>query len=386
LKKKIYIGADAIVSPLGFDTEENFRMVLAGATKLAATEKPFRGSPFFASLFDEKVLDEHFSSMAEPLKYTRLEKISILAIEKVMKQSGVDMTSDRTLLIYSTTKGNISLLENSGLEKIPANRVYLPILAEELGRFFKCINKPLVVSNACISGVLALIIAARLIRLGRYDHIVVAGGDIISEFTLSGFQSFAALSPECCRPYDAARKGINLGEAAAAVLVTADSGMTGKDRLFIAGGASANDANHISGPSRTGEGLFQSVLAAMKEAGLNSADFISAHGTATEFNDEMESIAFSRAGLSAVPMHSLKGYYGHTLGAAGLVESILSIQSLRKGKLIASAGFENKGVSGDVNIIETGKDITMHTCIKTASGFGGCNAAAVFIREGGANA
>jgi 3-oxoacyl-[acyl-carrier-protein] synthase-1 len=385
LKKRIYIGSDAIISPLGFDTDENFRMVLAGVTKLTSTEKPFRGSPFCVSLFDEQNLDECFSLIGKPASYTRLEKISILAIDRVLKQSRIDLSSSRTLLIYSSTKGNINLLENESSE-IPADRVYLPLLAHELGRFFKCAHEPLVVSNACISGVLALIIAARLIRAGQYDHIVVSGGDIISEFTLSGFQSFAALSPEPCRPYDAARKGINLGEAAAAVLVTADSGLAGKERVFMAGGASANDANHISGPSRTGEGLFQALRAAMEEAGLSRADFISAHGTATEFNDEMESIAFSRAGLSSVPMHSLKGYFGHTLGAAGLVESILSIQSLRKGKLIASAGFENKGVSGDVQIIALAKEMEMHSCIKTASGFGGCNAAAIFIREeGGSN-
>jgi 3-oxoacyl-[acyl-carrier-protein] synthase-1 len=381
LNNYAYIGPDNIISPLGFGTDLNFSGILSGRTALATVHPGYSKDPFCASLFDESIIDDIFEPLGNPLKFTRLEKISILAISSVLKRSGLNLSDPRTLLIYATTKGNINLLEPDASSEIAENRVYLPVFSKLLGEYFGCAKEPVVVSNACISGLLALVIAQRMIRAGLYDHIVVAGGDIVSEFTVAGFRSFNALSDEPCRPYDLARKGINLGEASAAVLLTRDKSRAGENPVIMTAGASANDANHISGPSRTGEGLLQALEDVMKETGILNPGFISAHGTATEFNDEMESIAFTRAGLSAVPVHSLKGYYGHTLGAAGLIESILGIHSLKTGKLIASAGYKDKGVSGDIQVIRQTDQKLLNSFIKTASGFGGCNAAAVFERE-----
>jgi 3-oxoacyl-[acyl-carrier-protein] synthase-1 len=381
LKIQAYIGPDSIFSPLGFGTETNFSGIISGRSALGLVQPAYSSSPFCASLFDETIIDDIFEPLARPKAYTRLEKISIMAVASVLKQSGISLSDDRTLLIYSTTKGNVNLLEPDASSEIPENRVYLPVFSKLLGDYFGCAREPVIVSNACISGLLAMVIARRMLGAGNYDHIIVAGGDIVSEFTVSGFRSFNAMSDEPCRPYDAARKGINLGEAAAAVILTRDRSLAGTVPVRMTGGASANDANHISGPSRDGQGLFLALEAAKLEAGITTAGFISAHGTATEFNDEMESIAFSRSGLSDVPLHSLKGYYGHTLGAAGLLESILGVHSLKTGKLIASAGFCDNGVSGNINVIrETGNSFA-ESFIKTASGFGGCNAAAVFTKE-----
>lgn len=193
-----------------------------------------------------------------------------------------------------------------------------------------------------------MIIAKRFIENTIYKHCIVCGVDIVSEFTLSGFKSFNALSEEACRPFDAARTGINLGEAAASLLLSSDN----LSELILSSGASANDANHISGPSRTGDGLFQAISQTFKQTQLKSVDLISAHGTATEYNDEMESVAFSRSNLTSVPLNSLKGYYGHTLGAAGVLESVISIQSLLRNKLIRSQGFEKTGTSQSLNVIQ----------------------------------
>ena len=149
--------------------------------------------------------------------------------------------------------------------------------------------------------------------------------------------------------------------------------------MKILGDGSINDANHISGPSRTGEGLYRSIYGAMAEAGLkpSNIDYICAHGTATPFNDEMEAIALDRLGLTAAPVNSLKGYYGHTLGASGLLETVIGIQSVLDNMLFRSLGFDELGVSKGINIIEenTGKELRYF--LKTASGFGGSNAAIV---------
>jgi 3-oxoacyl-[acyl-carrier-protein] synthase-1 len=213
---------------------------------------------------------------------------------------------------------------------------------------------------------------------GLYKNIVVAAGDIVSEFTLSGFKAFNALSDEPCKPFDADRKGINLGEAAAAIVLSTEQ-MKSSD-IKIINGASSNDANHISGPSRSAEGLYQSVMHTIENFPADQIDFVSAHGTATLYNDEMEAIAFSRAGLLNIPINGLKGYYGHTLGAAGLVETIISLESLRQNKLIATAGFEKKGVSENIQIISKTESKEINTVLKTSSGFGGCNASILFSK------
>jgi 3-oxoacyl-[acyl-carrier-protein] synthase-1 len=239
----------------------------------------------------------------------------------------------------------------------------------------------MVVSNACISGVLAIITAQRLIQSGQYENVIVSGGDLVSEFTLSGFNSFKALSDEPCKPYDAARKGITLGEGCGTLLLTSDENLLDKSnkKISVAGGSVSNDANHISGPSRTGEELALAITNAIKEAQCESAiDFISAHGTATAFNDEMESKAFSVAGLKDVPLNSMKGFLGHTLGAAGVIETVITLETMKRNILLPSLGFENSGVSEPLNIITQTENRVVDTSLKTASGFGGCNAAVIF--------
>ncbi len=156
-----------------------------------------------------------------------------------------------------------------------------------------------------------------------------------------------------------------------------------KDHIKVVSGSVSNDANHISGPSRTGEELYYCIKKSMKDAGLSGADidFISAHGTATMYNDEMEAKAIASATLQAAPVNSLKAFYGHTLGAAGLIESIISIQSLKENIIIPTKGFKESGVSKPINICNKILYKHLYNCLKTASGFGGCNAAVVFSKQ-----
>jgi 3-oxoacyl-[acyl-carrier-protein] synthase I len=366
----VYIGAHNIISPLGFSSKENFKAVLEDKTALAKRKFDFSESTFCCAKIDPKKLDEEFSMIGNVLEYTSLEKMSILSIKDVIDQSGVDLSNKNTLLILSTTKGNIDVLENPS-DQFAEERAYLSSFTKKISGFFNCANASMTVSNACISGLLAIIMGKRLIESQQYENIIICGADLVTEFTLSGFKSFNALSEEPCKPFDANRTGINLGEAASSVLLSRNK----VSNIIISAGASANDANHISGPSRTGEGLYEAISKILEE---KKPDFISAHGTATEFNDEMESVAFHRTDLTDVPVNSLKGYYGHTLGAAGLLETVLSLQSLAENQLIPSKGFETQGVTHHLNIIQTSKKQPLHSFMKTASGFGGCNAAAIF--------
>lgn len=373
----VYASYSNIVSPLGFTTYENYEALRQGKTGIRQLTVPFAKDPFCLAAMDAGECDRALQAIPGSASHTRLEALSILSIQDVLRQSGIQPQDARTLLIYSTTKGNIDVLEGR-YPLLDAGRAYLPAMAKHLQAHFGFANMPLVVSNACISGLLAIIIAQRLINQGTYDHVLVCGGDLLSEFTISGFKSFNAMSPEPCRPFDADRKGINLGEAVATLLLSNTPELAAPYHTQLVSGASANDANHISGPSRTGEGLLQALKMTLAGQDTGDTGFISAHGTATPFNDEMESIAFERAGLGHIPLNSLKGYYGHTLGAAGVLETILSLEAMKHQELIRSAGYGQRGVSGNITVIESTASASYSSFIKTASGFGGCNAAALF--------
>jgi 3-oxoacyl-[acyl-carrier-protein] synthase-1 len=217
---------------------------------------------------------------------------------------------------------------------------------------------------------------------GQYDTAVVIGADVLSPFIVAGFQSLKALSDEQCRPFSANRKGLNLGEAAATVVyqIVDDN----SDGWRMLAGAVRNDANHISGPSRTGEGSYQALTAVIRDIGLSTNDLacLNVHGTSTLYNDEMESIAIDRAGLLDVPVNALKGIFGHTMGAAGILESIVSMLALDNGVVLPTRGYENCGVSRPVNVSASARPASGNSFIKLLSGFGGVNGALLF-RKGG---
>ncbi len=373
---EVFISSDNIVSPIGLTTAENFQQLKLNRSGVQLHEnKSMSDTPFQAALF-QGAIDNNNSE-----KYTRFEALLIRSIADALKKTKINAKDTRTVLIISSTKGNISLLETETPSETLNERISLNTSAKLVADHFGFVNPPLIISNACISGILAILTGMRLIQSGQYDHAVVAGADVISKFVLSGFQSFQAVSMQPCKPFDAARDGINLGEGAGTIILTADKELS--SGIKVSGGSVSNDANHISGPSRTGEELNLAISKAMKAAGLTSADigFISAHGTATVFNDEMEAKAINLAGLQSVPVNSLKGYYGHTLGAAGLIESIISIQSLKENLLIPTRGYENLGVTQPVTVCTTLQNASLQHCLKTASGFGGCNAAMIFSKQ-----
>jgi len=370
--KDIFISADTIISPLGFTSEANVSEIAKERSGITL-HNDISNSPCYASIIDDEKINEAFNTLGNPEIYTKLEKMMILSLQNTISQATFSI-SDKTALIIATTKGNIDALNNN----FEPERAYLPVLGKKIKDFFGFKTEPIIISNACVSGILAIAVAKRFIQNEFYDNAFIVGGDIVSKFTLSGFQSFQAISDKPCKPFSKHRTGISIGEAAASVAISNIN--TEKEAIQIIGDGSCNDANHISGPSRTGEGLYLSILSALKEAKIQpkNIDYISAHGTATAFNDEMEAIAFNRAKLEHVPLNSLKGYYGHTLGASGLLETIIGMHSLKNNTLYSSLGFDELGVSKPLNIIQNTTKTKVNTFLKTASGFGGCNTAVLF--------
>ncbi len=370
-----------IISPLGMSTAENYAAVKAGQSAL----KHYAGlwglpEPFVASLVDRDKVEQAFAVLADNAKYTFFEKMAILSASRAIQEAGIDTASQRVLFILSTTKGNVFLLDKRETG-FPEERVLLGVAARQLTDFFHNPNPPIMVSNACISGVCAQIEAMRSLESGCFDHVVVVGCDVQSAFIVSGFQSFKALSSDCCKPFDTHRCGLNLGDAAATVVFTRKD-TVGPDEWVACRGAIRNDANHISGPSRTGEGCYRALKVALGDVQPDQIAFINAHGTATLYNDEMESVAIERAGLSHVPVNGLKGYYGHTMGAAGVLETLLSMQAIDDHIILGTKGYETLGVTHPLLLSNQNEMTEKKMFIKLLSGFGGCNAALLFAKGG----
>lgn len=355
-----------ITSPLDTTTSDNFDAVAEGRSSIRQWEKLY-GVPgtIAASIFNED-----YGSAESTDGCSRLEHYAIASAAQAVADAGIDAANDRTLFILSTTKGNVEWLGNNRYNterSLPGSSAIT--IAERLG----ISSVPIVVDNACISGLSAIITACRMLEAGLYDYAVVCGAEVQSKFIISGFQSLKAMSSLPCRPFDIERNGLNLGEAAATIVLS-QKPVVGNPWKIV-NGVVRNDAFHISTPSRTGNGAFNALKQAVQGYDTDDIAFINAHGTATLFNDQMESVAIERAGLSHIPVNGFKGIYGHTMGACGVLETILSIESINHGVVLPTKGFAEAGVSGKIHIADKIEPTRKGGFIKMLSGFGGTNAA-----------
>ncbi|MBV6405353.1 MAG: hypothetical protein GFGODING_02121 [Flavobacteriales bacterium] len=361
----VLLGAPGCVTPLGASLEETFTAMQAGRCGLRPEAFPGSEAPVHVGRCDEAVLTG---------SGRRAQRLLGAAVRRTMGGLARSLrTLPRTAWVLATTKGDVRALE----EGRPDDAL-LPLFARRAGVALGLPGNPVVVSNACISGTLAVQVAADMVRSGEADHVLVAGMDEATDFVLSGFHCLHAIASGPCRPFDDARDGISLGEAAASVVVTRDASLFrhGPIATYL-GGAMGNDANHISGPSRTGEGLVRAVESALREAALapQAVTHVNAHGTGSVYNDGMEHIAFTRLGLGHAPVNSYKGYFGHTLGAAGLLESLVAVHALRQGLMLRSLGATGSATLPGIDVLHEHRPTAGRILLKTSSGFGGCNAA-----------
>lgn len=349
--------ADNIISPLGETSEETYQAVKRGESALHAYAPMTEHIPhgFVASLLSSD-----------------FEELLLRSTQSAVKASGVDVKNTRTVFILSSTKGEIEKLGKTADETL-----YLGNVAQRIATRLGIKQTPIVVCNACISGLAAIVLASRLLSSNTYDYAVVCGADRPRRFIISGFQSLNAMSAFSCQPFDIERQGLNLGEAYATIVLareTKASLHTNSHVWQIGHGYVKNDAYHISAPSKTAEGLVEALQATMEGVDTEELAFINAHGTATLFNDQMEAIAIQRTGLQHIPVNALKGYIGHTLGAAGIIETILCMKSVDDHLILGTRGFEEVGVSGKVKLSSTHQTTQKKAFLKLLSGFGGCNA------------
>lgn len=346
-----YIKAAEVYLPIGEDLNQAFTNILSKNRKYEYRKLP-TGEEYPCMVFNQPV--GIFSG-------------SMKVLSLLQNKLGLDEFNSETQLIFTTTKGDIEA--NDVREK------NLWFTAQEIAKALNLKKEPIVVSCACISGVSGVGLASQLLATGSIESALVLGADLVSDFIFSGFFSFKAISSNLCKPYHADRDGLNLGEGFAAVYL--DSNSSGAIAQ-VCGFAESNDANHISGPSRDGEGLRIAIDKALKKANVDVSeiDAVSSHGTATVYNDEMESIAYNRMQIKA-PVTSFKAFTGHTLGAAGLIEIALCVEAFNKSVWPCMIDTENMGISGEIVLLKENLSLDLKYILKTASGFGGCNAAIV---------
>jgi 3-oxoacyl-[acyl-carrier-protein] synthase II len=287
-------------------------------------------------------------------------------------------------LITASTKSGIDSLEKTS-RGIPADiRDCLQShVAGYISHRFALKGDVLNISAACASSTIALAKGASLIESGRADAVLICCFDIITEFVFSGFCALQAMSPVPCMPFDRNRKGMNIGEGAAALLLMSDE-RAGREKRSplgdLLGWSVSNDAFHITAPAIDGCGLIQAIEKALQKSRLpeEAISAICAHGTGTIYNDLMELAAFKKVfGGKKTPVFSVKGAIGHTMGAAGGIEAALCLKSLATGIIPPTTGFTvpEKGAEGLVS--HKPGNIDDGYMLSTNSGFGGVNAAII---------
>jgi len=332
------------------------------------------------------LLWEEIESMWPERTASRVWRLAAVAAREATHGLGEAWTRvprDRIALVLSTTKADAVSLEKAAVESPSHCGTHAHILPTGIGADLAellGIGGPVqCVSLACVSGVMAIQQGCSLIRRGKADVVLVVGVDVLSHFVLSGFSALKSLDPLGCRPFDSKRNGLSLGEGAGAIVLAKSHSPA--STLSVTGCGSSNDANHLTGPSRDGAGLALAAMRALRSAGVapEQIDYINAHGTGTLYNDAMESLALNTVFAGKVPpFSSAKGMLGHTLGAAGIIETIICCIAMKNGVLPGTPGLEVPDPAAPRSILLLPRqNFFPRRILKINSGFGGINGALV---------
>jgi len=364
------------VTALGSNLEDLWYKLMQKETAI----KPIKRFPV-----DREHYRSRIAAIIDDLRPSQGRSLLIDLLDRLMDQMG-PVPAD-AILVAATLKSGIDNLESECRGKPTGFQdIRLASLADNLGARLGLKGNGTCISASCASSAIALARGAALIESGQAEAVLVCCADIVSEYAFSGFSSLKALAPDPCRPFDRNRQGLSLGEGAAALLLMSNTRAEheGRARLgTVCGWGITNDANHITAPVRGGAGLARAVNKALTSARKKPDEIaaVCAHGTGTVYNDRMELDAFKQVfHKRRLPVFSVKGAIGHTLGAAGGIETALGLKVLATNTAPPTIGFVNPedGAQGLVSADQ--QAIAGDFLLTTNSGFGGINAALVLGR------
>ena len=372
-QEKIVVVAADMVSPYGWGVDPCWEGLISGNTAITRLKR-----------FPTESFQTNNAAVIPDLENNAGESLVMKMLTPLFEKQHSIVPQD-ALLLLATTTGEIDILERDVLGgQGEAARSRLDYLSEKVQHLSGVDTPGTVISAACSSASMAITQAAGMISQEKCDCVLVVACDAVSEFVFSGFSGINALDSDKARPFDKNRSGLTVGEAAGFVLLMSSSRAFKEERPILAeivGWGASSDANHITGPSRDGDGLTLAIKKALRLAQISpkAVGCISAHGTGTAYNDSMEMKAFKSVFKdAAIPVYSIKGGTGHTMGAAGLIETIVAMRSLTE-----------KRVPPTVNLREVDEEakgwVSSERCsfdspitLSTNSGFGGINVALVF--------
>lgn len=391
---KVVVTGIGIISSIGNNLQETFNSLIEMRTGIGKVDilDTVHKDEF---LLGEIKLDHNqlidLAGVDSNLAWTRTALLGIIAAKQAIQDSGI-ATDKHTALVSATTVGGMDRSELYYKDFLSKAKYSAYIDTHHAGNSTEMIAEQCgldglitTISTACSSSLNSIMFGARLIKSGKTKIAVVGGTDALAKFTLNGFNTLMILDKEHCRPFDSTRMGLNLGEGAAyLVLEDKNHAINAGRRIYaeVSGYANANDAHHQTASSENGEGPFLAMQNALDSANIlpSDIDYINAHGTGTDNNDVTEGIAIKRIFQKNIPpFSSTKAYTGHTLGAAGAIESVISILALNNKVAFPNINFKNVIEEIGVEPVTEVKNLKNVVHVLTNSfGFGGNDSSIIF--------
>jgi len=397
--QKIAITGMGIISAIGNNVEENLISLKTGQhgiSDISLFETRHAGTIKTGEIkLSNKELIKKLQ-ISEETKATRTSLLGMIAAKEAVENAGItDINEYKTGLISSTSVGGMDITENYfyTYENHPEKQKYIDshdagdsslLIADYLG-----LNGLVsTISTACSSAANAIMMGAKLIKSGILDRVIVGGTDSLSKFTLNGFNTLMILTDSYNTPFDNDRKGLNLGEAAAFIVLESDEVVKKQNKKvlgYLSGYGNANDAHHQTASSENGQGAYLAMEKALKISGLQkeNIDYINVHGTATPNNDLSEGRAMIRIfGENEVPeFSSTKAFTGHTLAAAAAIEAVYSLLAIQYNIIFPNLNFKTKMQEFDLTPVTELKEKNINHVLSNSFGFGGNCSTLIFSKS-----
>lgn len=398
MAKKVAVTGMGIISSIGNSVEENFQALINGKTAITEIEHVetiHKGAVKVGEIKQTNDVLAQQLSLDSSHNFCRTALIGALAAQQAVKQSGIeDINECRSGLISATSVGGMDMTEKYFYEYFENEAIRKYISSHEAGDVAHKIAdsiglKGLVttISTACSSAANSIMLGTRMIQSGQLDRVIVGGADALSKFTINGFKTLMILTDAYNAPFDQNRKGLNLGEAAAFLVLESEEMVKKHNKkvlAYVAGYGNANDAFHQTASSENGEGNFLAMQKALKTADLipEAIDYINAHGTATPNNDLSEGRALIRIFNGKVPeVSSTKPFTGHTLAAAAAIEAVYSILAIQHNIIFPNMNFSVPMEEFDLLPQTTLKEKSIQNVLSNSFGFGGNCSTLIFSKN-----